>query len=62
VRVLLHLTCWVASALEVWIALRLAARALDFAAVLVIESLLYAIRLPPPSRALWRGRCLSRRQ
>jgi putative membrane protein len=41
---LLHLACWVASALEVWIALRLAGRALDFAAVLVIESLLYAIR------------------
>jgi Lysylphosphatidylglycerol synthase TM region len=41
---LFHLTCWVASALEVWIALRLAGRALDFAAVLVIESLLYAIR------------------
>jgi len=40
----LHLVCWVASALEVWIALRLAGRALDFAAVLVIESLLYAIR------------------
>ena len=41
---LLHLACWVASALEVWIALHLAGRALDFAAVLVIESLLYAIR------------------
>jgi len=41
---LLHLACWVASALEVWIALRLAGRALDFTAVLVIESLLYAIR------------------
>ena len=41
---LLHFACWVASALEVWIALRLAGRALDFAAVLVIESLLYAIR------------------
>jgi len=40
----LHLACWVASALEVWIALRLAGRALDFAVVLVIESLLYAIR------------------
>jgi putative membrane protein len=40
----LHLTCWVASAVEVWIALRLAGRGLDFAAVLVIESLLYAIR------------------
>jgi putative membrane protein len=41
---LLHLVCWVASATEVWIALRLAGRTLDFAAVLVIESLLYAIR------------------
>jgi putative membrane protein len=40
----LHLACWVASAVEVWIALRLAGRALDFAVVLVIESLLYAIR------------------
>jgi glycosyltransferase 2 family protein len=40
----LHLVCWVASAVEVWIALRLAGRTLDFAAVLVIESLLYAIR------------------
>ena len=41
---LLHLACWVAGALEVWIALRLAGRPLDFAVVLVIESLLYAIR------------------
>ncbi len=41
---LLHLACWVGSALEVWIALRLAGRALDFSAVLVIESLVYAIR------------------
>jgi putative membrane protein len=41
---LIHLACWVASAIEVWIALRLAGRALDFAVVLVIESLLYAIR------------------
>jgi putative membrane protein len=40
----IHLACWVASAIEVWIALRLAGRALDFAVVLVIESLLYAIR------------------
>lgn len=40
----LHLACWVASAVEVWIALRIAGRALDFTAVLVIESLLYAIR------------------
>ena len=41
---LLHLACWVAGALEVWIALRLAGMPLAFAAVLVIESLLYAIR------------------
>jgi len=41
---LLHLACWVASALEVWIALYLAGIPLDFAAVLVIESLVYAIR------------------
>jgi glycosyltransferase 2 family protein len=40
----LHLACWVAGALEVWIALRLAGKPLDFAVVLVIESLLYAIR------------------
>jgi putative membrane protein len=41
---LLHLACWVAGALEVWIALHLAGIPLAFAAVLVIESLLYAIR------------------
>ena len=41
---LLHLACWVASAVEVWVALRLAGQTLDFAAVIVIESLLYAIR------------------
>ena len=40
----LHLACWVAGALEVWVALRLAGRPLDFAVALVIESLLYAIR------------------
>jgi glycosyltransferase 2 family protein len=40
----LHLACWVAGALEVWVALRLAGRPLGFAVVLVIESLLYAIR------------------
>jgi putative membrane protein len=40
----LHFACWVAGALEVWVALRLAGRPLDFAVVLVIESLLYAIR------------------
>jgi glycosyltransferase 2 family protein len=41
---LLHLFCWVAGALEVWIALCLAGMPLDFAAVLVVESLVYAIR------------------
>ena len=41
---LLHLFCWVAGALEVWIALCLAGIPLDFAAVLVVESLVYAIR------------------
>jgi putative membrane protein len=41
---LLHLACWVASATEIWIALRLAGTPLDFSAVIVIESLLYAIR------------------
>jgi len=41
---LLHLTCWIASALEVWCALRLAGTPLEFSSVLVIESLLYAIR------------------
>jgi putative membrane protein len=42
--VLLHLVCWIASALEVWVALRCAGMALEFGAVLVIESLLYGIR------------------
>jgi glycosyltransferase 2 family protein len=41
---LLHLACWIASALEVWCAVSLAGTPLDFRAVLVIESLLYAIR------------------
>jgi putative membrane protein len=40
----LHLFCWIASAIEVWIALRLAGQPLSFAAVLAIESLLYAVR------------------
>jgi glycosyltransferase 2 family protein len=40
----LHLGCWIASAVEVWLALRLAGEPLPFAAVLAIESLLYAIR------------------
>ena len=40
----LHLACWMLSAVEVWIALRLAGVPLGFPTVLVIESLLYAIR------------------
>ncbi len=40
----LHLTCWIASAVEVWLALQLAGEPLPFGAVLAIESLLYAIR------------------
>jgi hypothetical protein len=41
---LLHLACWGGSALEVWIALRLAGAPLGLAPVVVIESLLYSIR------------------
>ena len=40
----LHLVCWVASAAEVWLALRLAGQPLSFTAVLVLESMLYAVR------------------
>lgn len=40
----LHLACWVASAGEIWLALRFIGAPLSFGAVLVIESLLYAIR------------------
>jgi uncharacterized membrane protein YbhN (UPF0104 family) len=40
----LHFACWILSAVEVWIALRLAGAPLGFSTVLVIESLLYAIR------------------
>ncbi len=40
----LHLFCWIASAGEAWLALRLAGQPLPFGAVLAIESLLYAIR------------------
>ena len=40
----IHLACWIASGGEVWLALRIAGEPLSFAAVLVIESLLYAIR------------------
>jgi putative membrane protein len=42
--VLLHFVCWVASAAEPWVALRLAGVPLAFGAVMVIESLLYATR------------------
>lgn len=40
----IHLACWIGSAAEIWLALRLAGHPLPFGAVLVIESLLYAIR------------------
>jgi glycosyltransferase 2 family protein len=40
----LHLVCWVSSAVEVWIVLHLAGVPLGFLIVLVIESLLYAVR------------------
>jgi uncharacterized membrane protein YbhN (UPF0104 family) len=40
----LHLVCWVASAAEAWLALRLAGEPLPFTAVVVLESLLYAAR------------------
>ena len=39
-----HLTCWITSAIEVWLALRIAGQPLSFGAVLAIESLVYAIR------------------
>jgi glycosyltransferase 2 family protein len=40
----LHLVCWVLSGVEVWVALRFAGTPLGFGNVLIIESLLYAIR------------------
>ncbi|HJU18930.1 MAG TPA: lysylphosphatidylglycerol synthase domain-containing protein [Stellaceae bacterium] len=40
----LHLACWIASAIEVWLALRFAGSPLGFPTVLVIEGLLYALR------------------
>lgn len=40
----IHLACWIASAAEIWLALRFMGAPLGFGAVLVIESLLYAIR------------------
>jgi glycosyltransferase 2 family protein len=40
----LHLLCWVVSASEIWVALRFAGQSLPFGSVVVIESLVYAIR------------------
>ncbi len=40
----LHLFCWIAATVEAWFALRLVGSALPFKTVLVIESLVYAIR------------------
>jgi putative membrane protein len=40
----LHFVCWIASVAQLWLALWLAGSPLSFAAVLAIESLLYAIR------------------
>lgn len=40
----LHLMCWIASAAEAWLALRVAGEPLPFTAVLVLESMLYAVR------------------
>ena len=44
VSFLLHLAAWVAAAVEAWLALRFMGAPLGFGAVLVVESLLYAIR------------------
>jgi putative membrane protein len=40
----LHLACWIASTVEIWLALRFIDAPLGFGAILVVESLLYAIR------------------
>ncbi len=40
----LHLVCWIAAAAEIWLALKLIGRPRGFGVVLVIESLLYAVR------------------
>jgi len=40
----LHLVCWIASAIEIWLALRFMKAPRGLGAVLVIESLLYAAR------------------
>jgi putative membrane protein len=44
VSFVLHLVCWIASAVQVWLVLQIAGQPLSFGAVLAIESLLYAIR------------------
>jgi putative membrane protein len=44
VSFLLHLATWVFGACEIWVALRFAGAPLPFGSVMVIESLLYAIR------------------
>jgi putative membrane protein len=41
---LLHFLCWIVSASEIWVALRFAGQGLPFGSVMVIESLVYAIR------------------
>jgi putative membrane protein len=41
---LLHFGCWVVSAAEMWVALRLANAPLPFGTMIVIESLVYATR------------------
>jgi glycosyltransferase 2 family protein len=41
---LLHFLSWIASASEIWVALRFAGQDLPFGSVMVIESLVYAIR------------------
>jgi putative membrane protein len=41
---LLHFACWIASGIEVWLALRVAGAPLDFRTVLVFEALFYAAR------------------
>lgn len=40
----LHLFCWIAGTIEAWLILRFLGRGLPFKTVLVIESLLYAVR------------------
>lgn len=40
----LHLACWIASGIEVWLALRVAGAPLDFGKVLVLEAFVYGSR------------------